>query len=132
MSIDEAGINENNKKILLRLLMPNLLGSSIGCKDNNLKSEKIDMYVFVKPEKIEKISIYGEKHIQNNFPYDSQKNEQIPRNQESYFKHKKYVEFTDEFSLKNENKSFKNNIPINITHSPSLSNNKFNNDIYNS
>ena len=54
MSIDEAGINENNKKYLLRKFMPNLLGSSIGCKDNNLKSEKIGMYAFVKPEKIEK------------------------------------------------------------------------------
>ena len=132
MGTDEEGIEQNNKKILLREFKCNWRGKPIDYENNNLKSEKIYLNVFKEPEKIDNVKKNHLNFVEKNFPEDSQKYMQLPATQSKNYNHSKFIELKGEACLRSENKSSNNNIDINITNSPKIINSHidFNDDIY--
>ena len=138
MDTDEAGIDENNKKILMRELKPNMHVVSIDTENNNLQSAKVNKYSFIKQENIQKVNynkLFNNEvnYIPKGFPQDSKIYEYLPRTQERKYKHRNYFEIKKDYNHQTENKSSKNKIAVNITKSPQFATSYINysNNIYN-
>ena len=111
-NIEEGGLDEKNKKILLREFKPSLhnkttldnLNNNLNNINSDIKSEK---KFFSKPNKIEKMTfnrILSTKNVKNS-PEDSKRKNNIPKTQERDFEHKKFIELNNEYLITSEDKS---------------------------
>lgn len=138
-NIDEGGLDEKNKKILLREFKPNLHKINLDNVNSNLKSIKSEKKIFSKPNKIEKmkfnriLSTKNVKYEKKNFPEDSKRKDNIPKTQERDFEHKKFIEINNEYLIRSEDKSAskKYNV-LNLIGSPQITTSHYNysNDIF--
>ena len=145
-NIDEGGLEEKNKKILLREFKPNLHIKTLDNIINNknkmvginteIKKEK---EFFFKPEKIEKIALnrmLSAKDInyeKKKNPEDSKRKANSPKTQERDFQHKKFIEINNEYLIRSEDKSTSNKYNgLNLIGSPQITKSNYNlsNDIF--
>ena len=139
--IDEGGLDEKNKKILLREFKPNLHNKIYLDNSNNnindiskeIKSDIKSEKKFSKPEKIEKLnfnrilSTKNVKYENKNIPKDSKRKMNSPKSQERDFLHKKFIEINNEHLIKSEDKSAsKNYNGLNIIGSPQITSAHYN------
>ena len=143
-NIDEGGLDEKNKKILLREFKPNLHNkinldnfyNSINDISSDIKSDiKSEKKLFYKPEKIEKLNYKGilKKKDAKYDPHDSKRKMISPKTQERDFQHKKYIEINNEYLIKSEDKSAsKYYNGLNIIGTPQITASHYNyaNDIF--
>ena len=131
---DERGIEENNKKILLREFKPNLHSMSSKDKENKnyLTSEKFINYNknFKKFEKVQKVNYNklfqtDSKDQSKPFVNNGKKYNFLTKSPKSNIP-KKFEQLTHENIDKTENKYYKNQISFNITNSPPIKSNHFN------